>query len=462
MKKGGKTFFTISLLVCALICPSLLSSSVYAFDTDTHYYLKYYLLRKVGFCTEQATIIAKADESTDYGDSAPGFFNEHNNVAWHAMASPDENAARQSELWNIAIGAYGGPGSLEQRLAPFGQFLHFLEDRTSHEGYGWRLGHGLDGHLPDYLSYYSMDTVEQAVSTWLEYMKEFLKMTKGIEPNPVTWEDVKDTVSKVRDANPFDETRVYLDFYNPPEASKARDVINGALQLEIDPFESIGSTFYEYDENGTLIGTLPLGLFSITSVQQACNNNYIQNAITVISNSPSLTAHPETSVAIQWLTNFTDEQKAVDPSLNSLRNAITNLTGLAHDDVHVLNETTNLTLLMQDCLFKKEKHVLYLRIAQDLSGCGSDMDKAYAALALAAPEMGKMKTNQSDVNFDVLTNSMVIANEHLGDAERDALKTAPPVSPAPISTPALLFALIVVTGVGVAVAVVLVKRKTVK
>jgi hypothetical protein len=420
---GAATAAALCLFLLALIFSSCLPSTAYAFDEDTHYYLKYYLLRKVGFAKCEAAIIAKADQSTDFGDTAAGFAYDHNNPGWHALASKSANDARQTQLWDRAKNALG-ESTLEKKLIPFGQFLHFLEDRTTHEGYGWFFGHFFKGHKVDYLSYYRPATIESAVENWSDSMKEFFRLLHpGQEPNPVTWDSVKDTVGKVRNANPTPT------FGSSPDSTgegKARDIINDALRNEIDPNEYIQpSTNYKFDKDGSLIGMIPQQKFSFSSEALACNNVTILNAIAVIENSPYFQYHPEASVAVQALHNFAEEQEAIDPSINSLRDAITNMTGLAEDDVNVLDETTHISLLMLDCDFERESHVLYLRSMKYLSGAGVKMQLAYDSVALAEPEIEKMEANPTAVNFELLSDNLRNAWAYLTDAEFEALSAGP-------------------------------------
>ncbi len=416
--------YVMCFFLLASIFFSCLPSTAYAFDEDTHYYLKYYLLRKVGFTKEEATIIAKADQSTDSGDTAPGFAYDRNNPNWHAFASKEKNDKRQADLWDRAKNALN-ENTLEKKLIPFGQFLHFLEDRTTHEGYGWFYGHFFKGHKVDYLSYYDLATIQSAVENWLNAMKDFFKLLHpGQDPNPVTWDNVRDTVSNVRSANPTPK------FVSSPDSSKAKDVINEALKREIDPNESIEpSTNYKFDKNGNLVGMIPQQKFSFSSEALACNNVTILNAIAVIENSPYFQYHPEASVAVQWLHNFTEEQKAMDPSINPLRYAITNMTGLAEDDVHVLNETTHISLLMLDSNFERESHVLYLRSMEGLSGAGVKMQLAYDSVALAEPEIEKIETNPSAVNFELLSDNLRSAWAYIRDAELETLSVGGIVVP---------------------------------
>lgn len=426
--RKGKMIFNITgnlvkwrYAVCSLLLVSiflsLMPSVTYAYDKDTHYYFKYYLLRKVGFNQTVAAIIAKADQSTDSGGTAPGFARKNNNPNWHALASKEKNDARQADLWNIAKNALNAENleenPLERKLVPFGQFLHFLEDRTPHETFGWFWGHAFKGHRVDYLSYHSDETIRGEVETWLLFMSEFYELLTGEDANAVGWDDVKEVVGKLKDANPTPR------FWSSPDSTKAKDVINDALHDEIAPNESINpSTDYEYNKSGDLVAfNIRQRRFSFTSEAVECHNDIIQNATSVIENSPYFPSYPEAAVAVQWLHNFLEEQFIVDPSIDPIRYAITNLTGLAQDDADVLNETTHISALMLDSVFTRERHVLYLRSLRGFPLVDSYMEQAYEAVALTEPEITKMETNPSDVDFDLVADNLAKAWEYLRDAE---------------------------------------------
>jgi hypothetical protein len=63
-----------------------------------------------------------------------------NKIDWHAFGHSDR---RFSELWLRSV----SEPELERRLIKLGQFMHFLEDWESHDGYGIRLGHARDTYL---------------------------------------------------------------------------------------------------------------------------------------------------------------------------------------------------------------------------------------------------------------------------------------------------------------------------
>ncbi|MDH5461527.1 MAG: ABC transporter substrate-binding protein [Candidatus Bathyarchaeota archaeon] len=403
--------YALCFFLSATVLLSCLPSTIYAFDEDTHYYLKYYLLRKVGFTKKEATIIARADVSTDKGGTRPGFAFKNNNPKWHALTSKEENDNRQDQLWKRAKDALNKPQPFEKKLIPFGQFLHFLEDRFTHEGYGWFYGHFFAGYKPDYLAYYTLASLQSPIEEWLYFMKEFLKLL-GRNPNPVSWNDVKTTVDEVRRQNP--EARLI----RPPEISGPKEVINKALQEEVDPKESIDlDRYYKFSKDGNLEGFIIPQRFSYSPESLERNDWLIADTIGVIENSPYFQYHPEASIAVGQLCKFTEWQSAIDPSIEPLRHAIKNIIGLAQDDDNVLNEAINIAILMLDSVFSREAHISYLRAAAGLSGENWFMNQAYWALEEIEPEILKMETNPSDVDFSLLAVNLAKAWEFLRDAE---------------------------------------------
>lgn len=416
---GLRYVVCVLLVVMLLLC--YLTPNAIAYGEDTHYYLKYYLLRKVGFNPEEARIIASADQATDSGGTAPGAF-RGSNPRWHALDSTTKNEARQGELWTGVEGAIKDvTKTLEQRLVPFGQFLHFLEDRAVHEGYGSWLGHWYRGHSPDYLSYHSLYDLEVATKTWLSFMRiAYFWLHNNWPPLEDTiWNGVKDTVGAVRDANPYH-------WYRTPDASKAKDIVNDAIKKEIDPNESVPDPKpFKFGPSGEIIGMIPVQKFSFELAAQVDINSTILNAIWVIESSPYFASHPEASVAVQWLYNFTGSQKTIDPPMNPLAYAITNMTGLAQEDEHVLNETTHISILMLSSVFTRESHVLYLRRCASLPGDGSYLEQAYTSTSLAQPEISKMETAPLEVDYELLTEKFDTAWECMSDAEDEALREVP-------------------------------------
>jgi len=132
--------------LAVLLLPGI--SSGYALDS--HYHLRFSLSLSTCFDWDEAHLIASADwnldaNGTTHAEMQP--FQTKNKINWHAFGHSDK---RFNELWlRSAV-----EKDLRLRLIKLGQFLHFLEDWESHEGYGIRMGHARDtyrGRDPDSL-----------------------------------------------------------------------------------------------------------------------------------------------------------------------------------------------------------------------------------------------------------------------------------------------------------------------
>ena len=117
---------------------------------DSHYQLRFGLSLSTCFDWDESHLIASADwnldaNGTTHAEMQP--FQTKNKINWHAFGHSDK---RFNELWLRSA----AEKDLRLRLIKLGQFLHFLEDWESHEGYGIRMGHARDtyrGRDPDSL-----------------------------------------------------------------------------------------------------------------------------------------------------------------------------------------------------------------------------------------------------------------------------------------------------------------------
>ncbi|MBX9572215.1 MAG: hypothetical protein K2X77_25195 [Candidatus Obscuribacterales bacterium] len=195
-----------ALTVLALLCLFLLSSTaVQAYYDDTHYGLTYHLARCVGYTPEQAYRIASAAVSVDYDPQTepeqygnvfmpytPKGSAQNPRIDFHAMMdemrfpqcmtdpsqelrAKDAIKVQEGVLWRRAKGNLN-----------LGAFLHFLQDETSHAGYGSFGGHwasataarkGLPiGPYCDYLSSEKMEKhlpmIWETISRMTLFMKE--------------------------------------------------------------------------------------------------------------------------------------------------------------------------------------------------------------------------------------------------------------------------------------------------
>jgi hypothetical protein len=117
---------------------------------DSHYQLRFGLSLSTCFDWDEAHLIASADWNLDangatHAEMHP--FQKRNKINWHAFGHSDK---RFNELWLRSA----AEKDLRLRLIKLGQFMHFLEDWESHDGYGLRMGHARDtyrGRDPDSL-----------------------------------------------------------------------------------------------------------------------------------------------------------------------------------------------------------------------------------------------------------------------------------------------------------------------
>ena len=128
----------------------LLPVTGFGYALDSHYQLRFGLSLATCFNWDEAHLIASADwnldaNGTTHAEMQP--FQKRNKVNWHAFGHSDK---RFNELWLRSA----TEKDLRVRLIKLGQFMHFLEDWESHEGYGLRMGHARDtyrGRDPDSL-----------------------------------------------------------------------------------------------------------------------------------------------------------------------------------------------------------------------------------------------------------------------------------------------------------------------
>lgn len=245
-------------LVFALVVASFLitlsAPCARAYDDDTHFWLTYYLARKVGFNPTQALQIASADVSVDYDhDTWPvlpfDLHLEDQRKRYHALPSTKEtekcrdkvrkelglpgksrfsldkpklSLAQRKQLeagvyqcikpamdqeeadrWTEAI-ATGNPGV----------FLHYFQDKFAHRGFESQFGHLRASRVPDYLSSDPAKAKLMAQGT-IQQLRRFMAETwKGrrlpAEPN---WRTVELVVNDFIAANP---TRALMsDIYEP-------------------------------------------------------------------------------------------------------------------------------------------------------------------------------------------------------------------------------------------------------
>jgi hypothetical protein len=226
------------LAICCLLAGG---GTAWGFDPDTHYDLTYYLARKVGFSPKEAQKIASADNSVDFdGNPTQPFAGTAARAQFHAFdawlnlsQSPQEQqAARQNELWQQALKT-GNPGV----------YLHYLQDRDSHDGLGTWWGQVFTGSAPDYLGYNPIASLKMARAT-VAALQTFRYQYYGKQGNNVSTQELAQLLAELSVANPVPRgwTRVEAD------ERRARDVIARLLN---DPDGVLPPQTYLYNADGT-------------------------------------------------------------------------------------------------------------------------------------------------------------------------------------------------------------------
>ncbi len=144
------TYMQASITNWAFAILLLLPGLSFGYALDSHYHLRFGLSLSTCFDWDEAHLIASGDwnldaNGTTHAEMHP--FQWKNKINWHAFGHSDK---RFNELWLRSA----AEKDLRVRLIKLGQFMHFLEDWESHEGYGLRMGHARDtyrGRDPDSL-----------------------------------------------------------------------------------------------------------------------------------------------------------------------------------------------------------------------------------------------------------------------------------------------------------------------
>jgi hypothetical protein len=150
-------------LVLGIVIPM---QTAFAYEEDIHYWLKFKLGLYCGYSVNQARLIATGDQGVDanfsteptktspfeHGGnplSSDTYENLNIKIKWHAL--PQDNPVSdpgkgipeikqgQDALYKRAM-TEKNPSI---KLIKFGQYLHYIEDKWSHWGYTYGVGHGL-------------------------------------------------------------------------------------------------------------------------------------------------------------------------------------------------------------------------------------------------------------------------------------------------------------------------------
>lgn len=438
LSKDIPTHTMLWLLLIAFIASGFGPLKVKAFDVDTHFYMKYGLLRLAGFTDDDARKIAAADVSTDEGDTAAGP-NSPNNKAWHALGNAAENQARRDYLRDRATSQAananesGDPEDRELALIYFGQLLHFIEDMYSHQDhdvvvyimvdlipiYSLDVGHLFEGHLPDHLSSYEEGIIDAMVTECLNYMADFFYSLTG----QISFPDLDAAWLYGRAMRDLDaEIPLWKRPFVSPKIEDPQKFTEGQWGL---PSGNLTRTpLYKYDEDGEPISFAPAEKFGLTDYWRTSFDSVILNITNLIAASPSFPDHPEAGTALTLLSNFVNEMEYPDFPIYNLGYSTGNLTGLSSEDDGVMNCTIVLSLMMSNLVEMRTfnaRYVASLNNKIDDASFNATLNQAYDEAGNAWTEIQKMKTNPHDVNFVNLAGNLTYAWRYLRDAEQIAL-----------------------------------------
>jgi len=230
-----KPLRTFTTFVVTILIITFMGQSARGYDDDTHFWLTYYLARRVGFDSNQALQIASADISVDYDKQTwpvlpLSLHMQDQRRMFHAFPSTKKGKTCRDEA-RKQIGKpknYNWQGEerkqLEDRvylcLKPLideeqnarwdeairignpGIFLHFYQDRFAHRGFETRLGHLRAGHIPDFLSSdvpKAYEMVQGTIGKLRDFMAVYFR-DKPLPPEP-RWEEIKPVVDSFVQAN---------------------------------------------------------------------------------------------------------------------------------------------------------------------------------------------------------------------------------------------------------------------
>ena len=200
-----KTSFALLALTAASLFA--LVTPAFAYEEDTHFQMTYVICRSVGFTTDEAMIVAAADQGMDdsAGTSPMGVTAERikSQWMWHALDLGGNMGAkgilaRRDQLFQAAL----AETTVSNKLWRLGIFFHFQQDTWSHRHhyvdanfapnhlsrdnyttYNTPFGHSYAGHEPDRPPYDPVAAL-MGLEDGIVYAAAFLKQGLGRDPNP--------------------------------------------------------------------------------------------------------------------------------------------------------------------------------------------------------------------------------------------------------------------------------------
>lgn len=239
----------------------------HAYEGD-HYVWTYYLARHLGYTHRQAFQLASATYAIDFDpNTGPMPDGAKEWVAVAAGLATDEHKKKWTDFHAFALShlkpeaAQSAKVFAAERLRKIGDeqrnpgpFIHFMQDMYAHDGWDDTRGHGLAGHLPDFLSHDYPDQRRAKAMTQhtLAALKRFrsevlvLGITKPVAVDPLIWTTLNFLLRAdplpVNIKEPLSQENVVKDFYEKhgipavllavPSLAKSLSSINGAIADE--------------------------------------------------------------------------------------------------------------------------------------------------------------------------------------------------------------------------------------
>lgn len=259
--KRKASIILISILIWGLVVNMAVHvEPVLAWGDDTHYYLTYYLARKVSFGKEDAKTISSASYYIDHDSDTDSFAFPWGDVEaqwrWHSFDGDRERMNNRRSILNTRWRNVTKEEKLK-KLVYFGQYLHFVQDYWSHKDYeANEFGHSYDsvwGFDPDSLqAYFDTFDPEFMVCGTINELKELAK-NLTMPYNDISFGQVKDIFRQlVGVSNKGWRSKFPFGFFRKPYETVLKDFIN---ILEKDLGEKIESPIpMNFDRDGNIGG----------------------------------------------------------------------------------------------------------------------------------------------------------------------------------------------------------------
>jgi len=249
-RKKAFRVVALSFILVLVFLASTHVEPVFAWCKDSHYYLTYYLARKVSFESEEAKTIASANQYIDNDADTDAFIlpimgDPLQMWAWHAFSSDYFRWLELDRRWRNAPTRY-------EKLVYFGQYLHFVQDGYSHCEYDPDfIGHAKDtfaGRDPDSLA--NAKEAKKMVEATLSELKQ-LAIKLEMSYKDVQFKDIENVFNKL--------VRVSCRGWKEGMKIIVHSIVDSIIEriksiLQEDLKETIPSPkFMDFDSDGNLV-----------------------------------------------------------------------------------------------------------------------------------------------------------------------------------------------------------------